>query len=79
MYLVEGKMKVCKDKIHESIPYKYMVEKYNDNEPEMFYETIYQEEKGPIHRCLSVQQDLLTCEGIPNAPLLMHKFYLFTG
>uniref|UniRef100_A0A3P9CJF2 E3 ubiquitin-protein ligase rnf213-alpha n=1 Tax=Maylandia zebra TaxID=106582 RepID=A0A3P9CJF2_9CICH len=61
-YLVETRVKIPKEKIQESIPYKYAV--YKHSKKEFIYETIYQKEKNDrINRCLSIKQELLTREG----------------
>ncbi|CAI5684999.1 unnamed protein product [Oreochromis niloticus] len=61
-YLVERHVKIPKEKLHESIPYKYAV--YKHSKGGLIYEAIYQEEKNEfINRCLSVKQGLLTREG----------------
>lgn len=65
-YLVEKHVKIPKEKLHESIPYKYAV--YKHSKKELIYEAIYQEEKNDyINRCLSIKQGLLTREGILNS------------
>lgn len=61
-YLVETRVKIPKEKLHERIPYKYAV--YKHSKKEFIYEAIYQEEKNDyINRCLSIKQELLTREG----------------
>ncbi|XP_042073459.1 E3 ubiquitin-protein ligase rnf213-alpha isoform X2 [Haplochromis burtoni] len=60
-YLIEGQYRVPKEKIQESIPYKYAVCK---KEYGFIYETIYQKEKNDlINRCLTINPELLTAEG----------------
>uniref|UniRef100_A0A3B4X7H2 RING-type E3 ubiquitin transferase n=1 Tax=Seriola lalandi dorsalis TaxID=1841481 RepID=A0A3B4X7H2_SERLL len=59
-YLVEGRVMIPKNIIHEVIPYKYAVYKQSGKYKEV-YEALYlDEEKGYINRCLSIRQDLLT-------------------
>uniref|UniRef100_A0AAX7V858 RING-type E3 ubiquitin transferase n=1 Tax=Astatotilapia calliptera TaxID=8154 RepID=A0AAX7V858_ASTCA len=60
-YLIEGQYRIPKEKIQESIPYKYAVYK---KEYDFIYETIYQKEKNDyINRCLTINPELLTAEG----------------
>ncbi|XP_042081854.1 E3 ubiquitin-protein ligase rnf213-alpha isoform X3 [Haplochromis burtoni] len=63
-YRIEGQYRIPKEKIQESIPYKYAVYK---KEYDFIYETIYQKEKNDhINRCLTINPELLTAEGILN-------------
>ncbi|XP_019201510.1 E3 ubiquitin-protein ligase rnf213-alpha isoform X1 [Oreochromis niloticus] len=61
-YLIEGQYRIPKERIQESIPYKYAVRK---KENDFIYETIYQKEKNDnyINRCLTITPELLTAEG----------------
>uniref|UniRef100_A0A3B4ULA5 Zinc-ribbon domain-containing protein n=1 Tax=Seriola dumerili TaxID=41447 RepID=A0A3B4ULA5_SERDU len=63
-YLVEGRVMIHKDRIHEVIPYKYAVYKQSGKHYKQIYEALYQEEGNEyINRCLSIRQDLLTHKG----------------
>ncbi|GLD49869.1 E3 ubiquitin-protein ligase rnf213-alpha-like protein, partial [Lates japonicus] len=62
-YLVEGRVLIYKSRIHESIPYKYVVYKHSGNKYKEIYEAIYQKDENHfINRGLSIKQDLLTDE-----------------
>ncbi|KAM9358387.1 E3 ubiquitin-protein ligase rnf213-alpha-like [Symphorus nematophorus] len=61
-YLVEGRVMIPKNRIHESIPYKYCIFKRGENVGK--YETIYQEDGNQyINRCLKIKEEFLTHEG----------------
>ncbi|XP_067369794.1 E3 ubiquitin-protein ligase rnf213-alpha-like [Channa argus] len=63
-YLVELRVMVPKSKIHECIPYKYVVRRYTGNKFEDTYEKIYQKEENClINRCLTINLEALTREG----------------
>uniref|UniRef100_A0A3Q4I5J3 RING-type E3 ubiquitin transferase n=1 Tax=Neolamprologus brichardi TaxID=32507 RepID=A0A3Q4I5J3_NEOBR len=60
-YRIEGQYRIPKEKIQESIPYKYAVYKKENG---FIYETIYQKGKNDfINRCLTITPELLTAEG----------------
>ncbi|XP_031715516.1 E3 ubiquitin-protein ligase rnf213-alpha-like [Anarrhichthys ocellatus] len=61
-YLVEGKVMIPRNLIHESIPYKYVI--FNHNDSTCMYETIYQKDENQlVNRCLKIKEDFLTHEG----------------
>ncbi|CAK6972178.1 E3 ubiquitin-protein ligase rnf213-alpha-like isoform X5 [Scomber scombrus] len=63
-YLIEQRLLIHKNSIHESIPYKYAVYKPSGNYYKCMYETIYQKDGNQyINRCLSIKQELLTPKG----------------
>ncbi|XP_073332592.1 E3 ubiquitin-protein ligase rnf213-alpha-like [Pagrus major] len=63
-YLVEGRVMIPKDIIHESIPYKYFIFKHSDNGQKSTFETIYHEYGNEnIYRCLKIREEFLTHEG----------------
>ncbi|KAK9519509.1 hypothetical protein VZT92_022235 [Zoarces viviparus] len=63
-YLVDGQVMIHRNLIHESIPYKYVIVKYIENEYKGMYETIYQKDGNQfVNRCLKIKEDFLTHEG----------------
>ncbi|XP_068590976.1 E3 ubiquitin-protein ligase rnf213-alpha [Cebidichthys violaceus] len=63
-YLVEGKVMIPRNLIHESIPYKYIIFKHIENDNKGMYETIYQKDGNQyVNRCLKIKEDFLTHEG----------------
>ncbi|XP_071394340.1 E3 ubiquitin-protein ligase rnf213-alpha-like, partial [Centroberyx affinis] len=63
-FLVEGRLMIQKSRIHNSIPYKYIVYKHGGKYFEDRFEVIYQKDENQyINRCLSIKQELLTHEG----------------
>ena len=63
-YLVEGRVKIPKNIIHESIPYKYFILKGSDSDLQSAFETIYQKDGNEnVNRCLKIREELLTREG----------------
>ncbi|KAF3835287.1 hypothetical protein F7725_027845 [Dissostichus mawsoni] len=64
IYLVEGRVMIPKNMIHESIPYKYLIRKCSEKDNKSTYETIYQKDGNKlVNRCLTIKEDLLTHEG----------------
>ncbi|XP_034002602.1 E3 ubiquitin-protein ligase rnf213-alpha-like isoform X2 [Trematomus bernacchii] len=64
IYLVEGRVMIPKNIIHESIPYKYLIRKCSKKDNKPMYETIYQKDGNKlVNRCLTIKEDLLTHEG----------------
>ncbi|XP_036971896.1 E3 ubiquitin-protein ligase rnf213-alpha-like isoform X2 [Acanthopagrus latus] len=62
-YLVEGRVKIPKNIIHESIPYKYFILKGSDSDLQSAFETIYQKDGNEnVNRCLKIREELLTRE-----------------
>ncbi|KAF1385523.1 hypothetical protein PFLUV_G00108650 [Perca fluviatilis] len=60
-YLVEGRVMIPKNIIHESIPYKYRIWKHNEK---AIFEAIYQKDGNQyVNRCLTIKEDFLTFEG----------------
>ncbi|XP_035863121.1 E3 ubiquitin-protein ligase rnf213-alpha-like [Sander lucioperca] len=60
-YLVEGRVMIPKNIIHESIPYKYEIWKHSEKP---IFEAIYQKDGNQyVNRCLTIKEDLLTYEG----------------
>ncbi|XP_044056409.1 E3 ubiquitin-protein ligase rnf213-alpha-like isoform X2 [Siniperca chuatsi] len=63
-YLVEGRVMIQKNIIHDSIPYKYVICKHSENGFEYMFETIYQKDGNHyVNRCLKIKEEFLTHEG----------------
>uniref|UniRef100_UPI0037E99DD8 E3 ubiquitin-protein ligase rnf213-alpha-like n=1 Tax=Semicossyphus pulcher TaxID=241346 RepID=UPI0037E99DD8 len=63
-YLVEVQVKIPKNMIHESIPYKYLIYKGNKHGHKSMFETINQKDGNQyVNRCLRIKEDFLTPEG----------------
>lgn len=63
-YLVEGRVMIPKNIIHESIPYRYFILKGGDSDLKSTFETIYQEDRNQnVNRSLKIGKELLTLEG----------------
>ncbi|XP_034559632.1 E3 ubiquitin-protein ligase rnf213-alpha-like isoform X2 [Notolabrus celidotus] len=63
-YLVEGKVMISKDLIHESVPYKYLIVKRSTQGYKYTYEVIYQKDGNQmVNRCLHIREDILTHDG----------------